>query len=226
MVLEGYRDRVRPYVDRVSNPFLGWRPNRISILALALAGLAGTLAASARWLGPLIFLPVAVVIFLSGLFDVVDGNVARRTHRTSVRGDFVDHVFDRYADLFIVVGIAISSYANPLLALFALVSLLLTSYMGTQAQAVGAGRAYAGLLSRADRLAILALATFVESILAIHWPGAMGGSYARFTWMGVTFTVLDIALLYFVVAGQWTAVARARATYRSLPPSPPAPPAR
>jgi archaetidylinositol phosphate synthase len=220
MVLESYRERVRPYVERLSNPFLSWTPNRLSVVALSLAGLAGALAASARWLGPLVFLPVAAAIFLSGVFDVIDGDVARRTHRTSVRGDFVDHVFDRYADVFIVVGIAISSYANAVLALFALVSLLLTSYMGTQAQAVGAGRAYAGLLSRADRLIILALATFIEFLLALTWPGEGHTSYAQFTWMGLTFTVLDIALLYFVIAGQWTAIARARATYRALPPPP------
>ncbi len=219
MVLEGYRARVAPYVDRLARPFLGWTPNQLSWLALALAVGAGALAALVRWSTPLLFLPVAVLIFLAGLFDVLDGAVARATQRTSVRGDFLDHVIDRYADLVIVLGIAVSSYANPVLALLALASLLLTSYMGTQAQAVGQGRLYSGLLSRADRLIVLALAAFLEFDWSLPWPWAPTEPFSRFHLWGIGFTVIDVAFLYFVIAGQWTAFARALRTYRALPPT-------
>ncbi|MCI4338850.1 MAG: CDP-alcohol phosphatidyltransferase family protein [Thermoplasmata archaeon] len=219
MVLEGYRARVAPYVARLARPFLGWTPNQLSWLALVLAVVAAALAALVRWSTPLLFLPVAVLIFLAGLFDVLDGAVARTTGRTSVRGDFLDHVIDRYADLVIVLGIAISGYANPILALLALASLLLTSYMGTQAQAVGQGRSYSGLLSRADRLVVLALAAFLEFDWSLPWPWAPTEPFSRFHLWGVGFTVIDVAFLYFVIAGQWTAFARALRTYRALPPT-------
>lgn len=219
MVLEGYRARVAPYVARLSRPFLGWRPDQLSWLALGLAVAAAILAAFVRWTTPLLFLPVALLIFLAGLFDVLDGAVARATGRTSIRGDFLDHVIDRYADIVIVVGIAASGFANPVLALLALVSLLLTSYMGTQAQAVGQGRAYAGLLSRADRLIVLALAAFLEFDWSLPWPWAPTEPWSRFHVGGYGFTVLDVAFLYFVIAGQWTALARALRTYRALPPA-------
>ncbi|HYA70015.1 MAG TPA: CDP-alcohol phosphatidyltransferase family protein [Thermoplasmata archaeon] len=218
MVLEGYRARVAPYVARVSRPFLSWSPNSLSVLALSLAGAGAVLAALVRWTTPLLFLPVAVLIFFSGMFDVIDGEVARSTGRTSRRGDFLDHVFDRYADVFLVLGIAVSGFANPILALLALVSLLLTSYMGTQAQALGQGRLYSGLLSRADRLVVLALATFLEFDWSLPWPWAPSMPWQRFALGGVGFTVIDVALLYFVIAGQWTAVARALRVYRALPP--------
>lgn len=218
MVLEGYRARVRPYVVRLARPFLGWRPARLSWLALGLAAGAGLLAAGVRWTTPLLFLGVALLIFGSGLFDVIDGEVARTTGRASARGDFLDHVLDRYADLVIVVGIAVSGFADPVLALLALVSLLLTSYMGTQAQAVGQGRVYAGLLSRADRLVVLALAAFLEFDWSLPWAWAPTEPWSRFTLAGVSFTVLDVALAYFVIAGQWTAIARALRVYRALPP--------
>jgi archaetidylinositol phosphate synthase len=219
MVLEGYRARVAPYVARLARPFLGWTPNQLSWLAMVLAVVAAALAALVRWSTPLLFLPVAVLIFLAGLFDVLDGAVARSTGRTSVRGDFLDHVIDRYADLVIVLGIAVSGYANPILALLALASLLLTSYMGTQAQAVGQGRNYSGLLSRADRLVVLALAAFLEFDWSLPWPWAPTEPFSRFHLWGVGFTVLDVAFLYCVIAGQWTAFARALRTYRALPPS-------
>jgi archaetidylinositol phosphate synthase len=216
MVLESYRARVRPYVARIARPFLGWSPNRLSGFSLAMAAVAGGLSVAARWTTPLLFLPVSMAIFLTGLFDVLDGEVARSTGRASVRGDFLDHVFDRYADVFIVLGLAASSYADPVLGLLALVSLLLTSYMGTQAQAVGQGRAYAGLLSRADRLVVLALATFLEFDWSLPWPWAPTEPWARFHVVGWGFTVIDIALLYIVIGGQWTAISRALRTYRAL----------
>ncbi len=219
MVLEGYRARVQPYVARLARPFLGWSPNSVSGLAFALATAAAVVAALVRWTTPLLFLPVAALVFLSGLFDVLDGEVARATHRASSRGDVLDHVLDRYADVLIVIGIAVSGYANPILALLALASLLLTSYMGTQAQAVGLGRIYSGWLARADRLVVLALAVFLEFDWSLPWPWAPSAPWERFHAFGVTFTVLDVAFAYFVIAGQWTAIARAVRIYRALPPS-------
>ena len=218
MVLEAYRARVAPYVERLARPWMEWAPARLSALAFGLTVGGAAVAALVRWTTPYLFLPVAALILLGGTFDVIDGEVARRTARASVRGDFLDHVLDRYGDTFLVVGIAISGYANPTLAFLALASLLLTSYMGTQAQAVGQGRLYAGLLSRADRLVVLALATFLEFDWSLPWPWAPGAPWSRFHLGGLAFTVIDVALVYFVIAGQWTAVARALRVYRAIPP--------
>jgi archaetidylinositol phosphate synthase len=217
MVLENYRERFRPLLDRLARPFLSWSPDRLSWLALACAGGAAALSAAVRWTTPLLFLPVSALVLLAGLFDVLDGHVARATGRASPRGDVLDHVLDRYADVLIVVGLAASSYANPILCLLALVSLLLTSYMGTQAQAVGQGRLYGGLLARADRLVVLAVVAFLEFDWSLPWPWAPSEPWSRFHLGSVAFTVIDVAMLYFILAGQWTALARARKTLRALP---------
>ena len=221
MVLEGFRQRLEPYLERISRPWMEWSPDRLSWLAFSLLLAAAVLAALVRWTTPLLFFPVAALIFVGGMFDVIDGEVARRTHRASVRGDLLDHVLDRYGDLLLLIGIAISTYAIPLLALLALVSLLLTSYMGTQAQAVGQGRMYAGLLTRADRLVLLSLATLLEFLWTLPWPWAPSEPWAFFSLGGVSFTVIDVVLVYFVIAGQWTAYARARQTFRNLGPNAP-----
>jgi len=167
-----------------------------------------------------LFLPVSILTLLGGTFDVIDGEVARRTGRASARGDLLDHVLDRYGDMVLVLGIAVSGFVNPLLALLALVSLLLTSYMGTQAQALGQGRLYAGLLSRADRLVVLAAAVFLEFDWSLPWPWAVSEPWMRFHLSGIAFTVIDVAFVYFVIAGQWTAFSRARHVYRALPKNP------
>jgi archaetidylinositol phosphate synthase len=221
MVLERYRRWADPYVERLARPFANWSPDHLSAVALGLAVAGGAVAATVRWTTPLLFLLVAGLVLAAGLFDVLDGAIARRSGRASPRGDLLDHVFDRYADLALVLGFAASGYAQPVVALLALASLLLTSYMGTQAQAVGKGRLYGGLLTRADRLVVLAAAAFLEFDWSLPWPWAPAEPWARFHWMGLSFTVLDVAFVYFVVAGQWTAFVRALRTYRSLAPAPP-----
>lgn len=218
MVLEAHRSKAGPYLERLGRPWLGWTPAALSWLAFGLCVAAAALAAAVRWTTPDLFLAVSGLILAGGLFDALDGYVARRNGTASVRGDVLDHVLDRYADVALIIGIAISGYANPVLALLALVSLLLVSYMGTQAQAAGQGRMYAGLLARSDRLVFLAVVTFLQFDWSLPWPWAPGAPWSHFALGGVGFTVIDVALLWFVIAGQWTAYSRARSLYRNLPP--------
>ncbi len=222
MVLESYRARLAPYLDRWVRPWLGWSPASLTWLGFGLLVAAGLLALFTRYV-PYLFLAIAVLIFAGGAFDLLDGEVARRTHRASLRGDFLDHVLDRYGDVVVVLGLAASGFAVPWLALGALVSLLLASYIGTQAQAVGVGRLYRGLLSRADRLLLLSAVAFLEFLLVLP-PLVPGTSLAHFRIAGVSLTVFDLLFVYFVVAGQWTVFTRAREVWRRLPPSPPVPP--
>jgi archaetidylinositol phosphate synthase len=222
MVLERYRSRLGPYLDRWIRPWLGWSPAALSWIGFSCLCAAGLLALLTRYTTPYLFLAVAVLVFAGGAFDVLDGEVARRTGRTSIRGDFLDHVLDRYGDVVVVLGIAASGLTILWLALLALVSLLLASYMGTQAQAVGVGRLYRGLLTRADRLLLLSAVSLLEFLFVLP-PLIRGFSLAHFVLAGVSLTVFDLLFAYFVVAGQWTVISRARQIWRALPPARPLP---
>lgn len=226
MVLEGYRERLAPRIARLARPWLGWRPASLSALALGLTATAGVVALLVRYSTPLLFLLVAGLLFSGGVFDVLDGEVARQTGRSSRRGDLLDHVFDRYGDVAVVLGLAASGYAMPVLALLALVSLLLASYMGTQAQAVGVGRIYRGLLGRADRVVLLTVAAFLEFLFVVPWPWPPVVPLARFSFAHLSWTVFDLVFAWFVLAGNWTAVSRARSAWRALPAADGPPPPR
>ena len=104
----------------------------------------------------------ALMVFLTAVFDALDGIVARTREIASRRGDLVDHTLDRVADIIIVGGIALGSLVDITLGFAAIIGILMLSYMGTQAQAVGAGREYAGLLGRADRLIVLILVPIIH----------------------------------------------------------------
>lgn len=98
-----------------------------------------------------------VSVILNSFTDAVDGVMARKMDMQSDRGDFLDHVIDRYADTFIICGIFFAGYTNWMIGVAAITGVLITSYMGTQAQAVGGKRHYGGIMGRADRLTLIIL---------------------------------------------------------------------
>jgi len=180
-------------------------PNALSWAAFLVAAGAGF----AFFLATPVFLLVAILlVFLNALLDALDGKVAKITGKTSARGDFLDHVLDRYADVLMVGGIALGAYGNVLVGLFALLGVLLASYMGTQAQAVGLGRAYGGLMGRADRLVLIFFAAWIQ-LLADPLGRGFGVG-------GISFTPLTWLLLVLAVLGQFTAIQRAIASWRRL----------
>ena len=104
----------------------------------------------------------ALMVFLTAVLDALDGMVARIREISSRRGDLIDHTLDRVADIIIVGGIALGPLVDITIGFAAIIGILMLSYMGTQAQAVGAGREYAGLLGRADRLVVLVMVPIIQ----------------------------------------------------------------
>jgi archaetidylinositol phosphate synthase len=145
----------------------------------------------------------ALFVLLNGLFDAIDGKVAKLTNKATARGDFLDHALDRYADVFIIGALALSPWCRPPIGLLAVIGVLLTSYMGTQAQAIGYKRDYSGLLGRADRLALLIVFPIIQHI-ALH-------SALLLPW---NITIMELVIVYFAVVGNITAIQRFYITLR------------
>jgi archaetidylinositol phosphate synthase len=151
----------------------------------------------------------AIMVLVSGFFDALDGKVARISSKASKRGDFVDHVIDRYSDAIVLGAIAVSFRCEVSFGLFAVIGVLLASYMGTQAQALGLGREYRGILGRADRIAVLVIVSIVQYALEIGDSSLATDifDYSLMSWM----------MVYFGLAGNITALQRARLIWKSLP---------
>lgn len=157
-----------------------------------------------------LLLPLAaILVIVSGFFDALDGKIARLAGKASKKGDFLDHVLDRYADVFMIGGVAISAWCSPFVGILAIIGVLLTSYMGTQAQALGAGRLYAGLLGRADRVVLLTIVPLIQ------WA-FMFNSTGWFTIGSFTFSIMELMMIYFAVVGNFTAVQRAITVWKRL----------
>ncbi len=198
-------DRLRPLADRMLAPFvagaarIGLTPNGISVLAFVLAAGAGvsfTLASR----DPLLYLLGAVLVFLNGWLDLLDGALARELAVESRGGDLLDHVLDRYADIVIIVGLA-GGIDEWILGIAAVTGVLMTSYLGTQAQAVDLDRVYGGLLGRADRLALVGITTGIAAFVT-----QTVGPFGPVGWL----------LVVFAVVGHLTALQRFYYAMRAL----------
>jgi archaetidylinositol phosphate synthase len=208
MVLDNQRKNVDPILDSIARPLKKVNPNILSWLSLLFAFLAGVFfyfSSPQSKLASFYLYGAVIFIFLNGLFDAIDGKVAKLTHKISKRGDFLDHALDRYADVFIVGGLALSSWCRyPSIGLLAVIGVLLTSYMGTQSQAVGCKRDYSGILGRADRLVLLMIAPIIQLILLY---------YSNFE-LPLGLYLLEWVLIYFAVMGNITSVQRFYSTLR------------
>jgi archaetidylinositol phosphate synthase len=217
LVLDSKRDKVEFVLLPLAKAFSRFHPNTLSWLSFVMAWVAGLLIFFSPPYWELLLPLAAVAVLLSGFLDAIDGKVARLTGKASRRGDLLDHILDRYADVVMIGAVAVSAWCNPYIGMMALVGVLLTSYMGTQSQAVGAGRLYAGLLGRADRVVLLTLAPIVQLVLMVLLPGfiAIGDPtpYYQYGFLQITSTIrlsaFELVMLWFAVVGNLTAVQRA-----------------
>ncbi len=136
----------------------GISPNQLSALSLFFA-----ITAAVCYYFSLLYL-AALMVLLNALADLADGALARMTDRASPRGDFLDHVIDRYADTLILTGIVFAGYAPWQVGILSVAGVLLTSYIGVQAQALYLGRYYGGIMGRADRLIVIIIATSANAV--------------------------------------------------------------
>ncbi|MEF8840697.1 MAG: CDP-alcohol phosphatidyltransferase family protein [Haloarculaceae archaeon] len=203
-------DRFRSVADHIFEPVVdaaeaaGLTANGVSVIAFVLSVAAGVfylLAGGEHGAGgPALYLAGAALVGLNGVLDAIDGTLARRMGTASPAGDLLDHVLDRYADIVIIAGLAggVGRYA---LGLAAVTGVLMTSYLGTQAQAVGLDRVYGGLVGRADRLVIVVGVTTVAALV----PGPLVG-----------LTLVGWLLVFFALVGHLTAIQRFYHAYGAL----------
>jgi CDP-diacylglycerol--glycerol-3-phosphate 3-phosphatidyltransferase len=144
---------------------LKFTPNSLTVFALLFGVGAGIFFALGEpgWAG--------LMIFLSGLFDMLDGKVAAKTNATSDFGAIFDSTLDRYSEFFIYIGLAY--YFREGWALwvpfFTFLGSTMVSY--TRARAEGLGiECKVGVMQRAERMALLMLGTLIGIIFDIFDP--------------------------------------------------------
>src|SRR5271155_5928991 len=142
-------------------------PNVLTFLGLVInIGAAALLALGRfRWAG--------VVIIGAGLFDMVDGRVARETNRVTRFGGFFDSVLDRYSDLGVLVGLlvyyaSISRFFYVVLTAIVMTGTVMVSYTRARAENV-IPKCKVGFLERPERVVLIIIGALFGRMAQVLW---------------------------------------------------------
>lgn len=156
--------KARKYIDQpieaLARVFerLKWHPDHVTLLAFAV-GLcsAGILALGYTWLS-------VVLLWISGLLDVIDGKLARLTNQSSKSGAFLDMILDRMVEGFFVLGIVVATPEAAISVILFLISVIFnfSTFLAAGALMANTGKKSmhydVGLMERTETFIFLTLA--------------------------------------------------------------------
>jgi CDP-diacylglycerol---glycerol-3-phosphate 3-phosphatidyltransferase len=211
----------QPIVYRAINPFIYWMaragitPNMITLIGFALNIVA---AAIFVWGGYQTPRDLSVVgwgggmILFAGLFDMIDGRLARVSGQESKFGALFDSVLDRYSELVMFLGICyylVSGHylLSSLGAFIAMIGSIMVSYVRARAEGLGI-ECQGGLMQRPERV----LTVGISAILCGLLEDAIGEF--KYTIPGTDFpmfesiSVFTLPLFVMAILTNWTAIQR------------------
>ena len=201
------RDRLQKTIYKVIDPVVkglikvGLTPNAVTMIGLLLnIGVAVVFIVGAEkgnrgdlryigWAG-------ALVLF-AGIFDMLDGQVARLGNMSSVFGALFDSVLDRYSESVMFLGIcyylvAKHYFISSLFAFIALIGSMMVSY--TRARSEGLGiQNKGGLMQRPERVVLVGVSAIACGITA-H---IIGGNYKLFI-PGIRYHVFETMSVFTI----------------------------
>jgi len=157
---------------RITNPIVGIlsksgiTPNALTFINLALNIVAAFVIATGH------FLLGGVLVLVAGLFDLLDGALARFTKQTTKFGAILDSVADRISEAAILCGLLIwyipqeGASLEIVLIFIVLIGSFLISYIRARAEGLG-WQCQVGLFTRAERVIVLAIGLLINQIFIV-----------------------------------------------------------
>ena len=142
-------------------------PNVLTFLGLVINILAAWLFARGR------FVAAGLVVVGAGLFDMVDGRVARATDRVTRFGGFFDSVLDRYSDLALFMGLlvyyaSINRFFYIVLTAVVMTGSVMVSYSRARAEN-SIPKCKVGFLERPERVVLIIIGALFNRMAQVLW---------------------------------------------------------
>ena len=155
-MLNNLRDILQPTLEKIGKAFAstGLSPNFWTLIGLVFALASALVYGLGLEFGLIIG---GILLLVSGFFDMVDGQVARITGKTSKKGSYLDSMFDKIAEVAIFLGLLVGGYAEPYLVMLAITLSLLVSYARAKSDALNIKLQGVGIGERAERLLVIAI---------------------------------------------------------------------
>lgn len=179
-----YRDYLQKLIYTLINPIIkgmikmGITPNMVTTI-----GFVGNVAAAFLFIHASQLTPISMgfswigwggaILLFSGLFDMMDGRLARLGNMSTTFGAFWDSTLDRYSELFSLFGITLylmtaSGIWAGVITFLALVGSIMVSYVRARAEGLGI-ECKVGLMQRPERVVVTALAAIITGMTNNLW---------------------------------------------------------
>jgi len=155
-MLNNLRGILQPTLEKIGKAFAstGLSPNFWTLIGLVFALASALVYGLGLEFGLIIG---GILLLVSGFFDMVDGQVAKITGKTSKKGSYLDSMFDKIAEVAIFLGLLVGGYAEPYLVMLAITLSLLVSYARAKSDALNIKLQGVGIGERAERLLVIAI---------------------------------------------------------------------
>jgi len=162
----------RNLAHRITDPIVGIlsksgiTPNGLTLINLALNIAAACIIATGH------FIIGGILVLVAGLFDILDGALARFIKQTTRFGAILDSVADRISEAAILCGLLIwyipqqGTNLEIVLIFIVLVGSFLVSYIRARAEGLG-WQCQVGLFTRAERVIVLAIGLLINQIFIV-----------------------------------------------------------
>lgn len=199
------RDKLQKGIYRVINPLvkglikIGFTPNLVTVTGLILNIMVAIVfikGAEQGNRGDLSYVGWAgALILFAGLFDMLDGQVARLGNMSSSFGALFDSVLDRYSELIMFLGIcyylvAHHYFISSLAAFIAMIGSMMVSYIRARSEGLGIENS-GGLMQRPERVILIALSAIACGVSG-HF---IGGDY-KYYLPGISFHVFETMTIF------------------------------
>jgi CDP-diacylglycerol--glycerol-3-phosphate 3-phosphatidyltransferase len=149
-------------------------PNVLTFLGLVINMVAATFLAFGE------FRTAGLVIIFAGLFDMVDGRVARATNQVTRFGGFFDSVLDRYSDIALLVGLlvyygTINRPSYVVLTAIVMAASVMISYTRSRAENI-IPTCKVGFLERPERVVLFIIGALFDRMAPVLWVIAVLGN--------------------------------------------------
>jgi archaetidylinositol phosphate synthase len=216
--------------NEISRRFIGYpvdflikhniTPNKISFIGFILSLTGSFLIAIGGMYASIWFAwTVPAFIGLAGTFDLLDGEVARRTGKETPAGAYLDSNLDRLSDAFLVLGMSIGGLIDYFLGYIILFLMIMISYTRSRAENEGVDMKGIGFMERAERMLFLIFTIIIELIFYFSTALIFGEPVTIFipfiTRVAVS-PIFLIGIIIFIFLLVYTIIQRLSYTFKKL----------
>lgn len=195
---------------------LGITPNMVTIIGLILNFLATIILIIGAeegdrsdhsyigWAG--------LVILIAGLFDMIDGRLARVGNMANPYGALFDSVIDRYSEMIMFLGIiwylvSHDYFMSSIFAFVAMIGSVMVSYTRARAEGLGV-ECSVGLMQRPERILLIG----ITAMLCGLFSASYGGDFSYdVDWLPIpieTISIFTMPLVFLAFMANITAIQR------------------